>query len=220
MPVLHRCSARRPSPGGGVDLVLPQRFRFSVFPCCIRSRNSASASAVFHITPAVRSAKIPCGTQPPTNCETHAEKASVTKPAPWNGLSLARDDQFSRINHHEVNAPDLLFRSSRRPDQSRVQISRCWNNDQLATNLHLPTIQRFHRPLLTDTLVCTSPPGHRIQSISTLVLAGTEQSDFRSLPDDFRLRIIVPGSLLFVRLVLERDDSLNNHPSQVQDESG
>lgn len=66
----------------------------------------------------------------------------------------------------------------------------------------LLTTQCFLRPSLPGPSAFTGLPDHRSRTSSTPILALAEQPDFRSLPDDLRLRIIVPGSLLFARLAV------------------
>ncbi|WP_237453408.1 hypothetical protein, partial [Staphylococcus aureus] len=77
------------------------------------------------------------------------------------------------------------------------------NKDRSANiTLQMLPIQRFLRLSLPSSSAFAGPPDQRIQPGSTPVLAETEQPDFRSLPDDLRLRIIVPGSLSFARLAV------------------
>ncbi|WP_237453784.1 hypothetical protein, partial [Staphylococcus aureus] len=77
------------------------------------------------------------------------------------------------------------------------------NKDRSANiTLQMLPIQRFLRLSLPGSSAFAGPPDQRIQSDSTPVLAEAQQPDFHSLPDDLRLRIIVPGSLLFTRLAV------------------
>jgi hypothetical protein len=66
----------------------------------------------------------------------------------------------------------------------------------------LPPIQRFLRSSLPDSSAFAGSPDQRFRTGLTPVLAVTGQPDFRSLPEDLRLRIIVPGSLLSARLAV------------------